>query len=60
MMTNPQTTTSGPWSQLFLVLSPNDEPSNKDRWTMVAAVLVISPDDELSNNDKWTMAQLTW
>ena len=28
-----------------LVILPDDEPSNNDKWTMVAAVLVISHDD---------------
>ena len=38
-----------------LVISPDDEPSNNDKWTMVGAVLLVSPDDEPSNNDKWIM-----
>ena len=41
-----------------LVKSPDDEPSNNDKWTTVAAVSVISPDNEPSNNDKWTMVCL--
>ena len=41
-----------------LVITPHDEPSNKDKWTMVVDVLVISPDEESSNNDKLTMVCL--
>ena len=29
----------------ILVISPDDEPSNNDKWTMVAVIFVISPDD---------------
>ena len=43
-----------------LVISPDDEPSDNDKWTVVAAVLVLTPDDEPSNKDRWTMSQLFW
>ena len=45
---------------VVLVISPDDEPSNKDRWTIVAAVLVISPDVEPQTTTGRPWSQLSW
>ena len=43
-----------------LAISPDDEPSNNDKWIMVVDVFVISPDDEPQTTTGGPWSQLSW